>query len=200
MDGDNFHPGERFMQDQHDSRRLADAVQRATFHAEFTANDRAFIEQMDMFFLATGDADGNLDCSYKGGNPGFVRVIDSRTLVFPNYDGNGMFMSMGNIAEHAKVGMLFIDFAGQWRMRVNGTASVSFDDPLLAEYPGASAVVRVTPEQIFPNCGRYIHRMELVERSMFVPQAGQETPEPGWKAHFAEVLPETQRRKRAGES
>lgn len=200
MSGETFHSGERAMQEQHDSRRLADAIHRATMHAEFTDNDRAFIARMPMFFLATSDAAGNLDCSYKGGDPGFVRVTGTSTLAFPNYDGNGMFMSLGNISEHARVGLLFIDFERQSRMRVNGTARVSFDDPLLEEYPEATAIVHVTAEQIFPNCPRYIHKMELVERSVFVPQAGCETPEAGWKAHFADALPETQRRKRAGDA
>jgi len=144
----------------------------------------------------TSDADGNLDCSYKGGEPGFIRAIDPQTLAFPIYDGNGMFMSTGNITEHAKVGMLFIDWEHQWRMRVNGVASIDFEDELMAEFPGAQFVVRVQPHAIFPNCPRYIHKMQLVERSVFVPKAACETPEPDWKDHFADVLPEEQQRRR----
>jgi predicted pyridoxine 5'-phosphate oxidase superfamily flavin-nucleotide-binding protein len=185
------------MQERFDATRLANAVAEATFHDRFTGHDAAFIERMDMFFLATGDANGNLDCSYKGGDPGFVRVLDEETLVFPVYDGNGMFMSTGNILEHPKVGMLFIDWEHQWRMRVNGTATIVFEDPLVGEFPGAQCVVRVTPEQIFPNCPRYIHKMELVEHSKYVPREACETPEPEWKDGFEDVLPEEQRRRRA---
>jgi predicted pyridoxine 5'-phosphate oxidase superfamily flavin-nucleotide-binding protein len=196
-DDAGFHPGEREMQRRFDSEALADRIAGITWHDRFTAQDRDFIERMDMFFLATADADGNLDCSYKGGDPGFVRVLDETTLVFPNYDGNGTFMSMGNLLTHAKVGMLFVDFERQHRMRVNGTATIDFDDPLAAEYQEAQFVVRVTPEQIFPNCPRYIHKMQLVERSRFVPKADCPAPDPDWKAHFEDVLPETQRARRA---
>lgn len=192
-----FSEGERTMQDRFDSRRLADRIAAVTWHREFTAADRDFIERMDMFFLATADREGNLDCSYKGGDPGFVRVLDPTTLVFPVYDGNGTFMSTGNILEHAKVGMLFIDFENQNRMRVNGIARIDFDDPLVAEFPEAQCVVRVTPEQIFPNCPRYIHRMQLVERSRFVPRAACETPDPDWKQYFEDDLPEAQKQRRA---
>jgi len=192
-----FHSGEREIQQRFDSVRLADKVASVTMHDAFSPNDKAFIERMDMFFLATGDAPGNLDCSYKGGDPGFVRVIDETTLAFPIYDGNGMFMSGGNILEHPKVGMLFIDWQHQWRMRVNGVATIDFDDPLLPEFPGAQFIVRVRPEAIFPNCPRYIHKMELVERSVFVPKAACDAPEPDWKEHFADVLPEDQQRRRA---
>jgi predicted pyridoxine 5'-phosphate oxidase superfamily flavin-nucleotide-binding protein len=191
-----FSDGERAMQDRFDSRRLADKIAAVTWHKEFRANDVEFIERMDMFFLATSDREGNLDCSYKGGEPGFVRVLDPQTLAFPVYDGNGTFMSMGNVLEMPNVGMLFIDFENQNRMRVNGTASVDFDDPLLAEYPEAQCVVRVRPSQIFPNCPRYIHKMQLVERSVFVPRAACETPDPDWKEHFEEDLPGDQQERR----
>lgn len=192
-----FHAGQRALQERFDATRLADRLAELTWHDRFTDADRAFIERMDMFFLATGDADGNLNCSYKGGDPGFVRVIDPQTLAFPHYDGNGTFLSTGNVLAHSKVGMLFIDFENQWRMRVNGTASIDLADSLAAEFPGAQFVVRVKADVIFPNCPRYIHRMERVERSPFVPQAGCDAPEPGWKDHFADVLPADQQRRRA---
>lgn len=192
-----YHPGERAMQRRFDAETLADRVAQVTHHTRFTTDDRAFIERMDMFFLATSDADGNLDCSYKGGDPGFVRVVDDETLAFPWYDGNGTFMSAGNILVQPKVGMLFIDFANQRRMRVNGAASIEFDDRLMAEFPGAQFIVRVHPTQIFPNCPRYIHRMELVERSAFTPRHGEEPPDPEWKDHFEDVLPASQRARRA---
>jgi uncharacterized protein len=192
-----FSEGEREVQERFDSVRLADKVANVTMHDSLTPGDIAFISRMDMFFLATGDANGNLDCSYKGGEPGFIRALDEQTLAFPIYDGNGMFMSSGNILEHPKVGMLFIDWEHQWRMRVNGTASIDFADPLMSEYPEAQFVVRVRTEQIFPNCPRYIHKMQLVERSVFVPKAACETPDPDWKDHFEDALPADQIARRA---
>ncbi len=195
--GDLFHPGERQLQERFDSVRLADRIGGLTLHDVITERDRAFIEGRDMFFLATGDDEGNLDCSYKGGEPGFVRVIGERTVAFPNYDGNGMFMSTGNILLHSKVGMLFIDWEHQWRMRLNGVASIHYDHPLMAEFPEAQFIVEVEARQIFPNCPRYIHKMELVERSKFVPKAACQTPDPEWKDNFEEDLPEEQRARRA---
>ncbi|MEO9254882.1 MAG: pyridoxamine 5'-phosphate oxidase family protein [Tepidiformaceae bacterium] len=192
-----YNASERALQERFDSTRLADKLAVVTMHDTLSANDIAFLARMDMFFLATSDADGNLDCSYKGGEPGFLRAIDSQTVVFPLYDGNGMFMSSGNITQHGKVGMLFIDWESQWRMRINGTASIDFDDPLMSEYPGAQLIVRVRTEQIFPNCPRYIHKMKLIERSVFVPKAECETPDPAWKDHFEDALPADQVARRA---
>ena len=181
----------RELQDRFDTRRLADRLVQVTVHERFTDDDRAFIEQRDMFFLASVDATGQPTCSYKGGDPGFVRVVDDRTLVFPNYDGNGMYLSMGNVAATHRVGLLFIDFEGQDRMRVEGSATLAFDDPLLATYPEAQFIVRVTVDRIYPNCPRYIHHYRLVERSAFVPRPAVPTPVPGWKQSdwAADVLP-----------
>lgn len=190
----SYHRSSRTLQDRFDTRRLADRLdQRFLSRPVIDAEDRAFIERMDMFFLATADADGRPQCSYKGGDPGFVRVLDTRTVAFPNYDGNGMYLSMGNLLENPQVGMLFIDFtaARPARLRLNGVARILEHDELLASYPGAQFIVRVAATQVFPNCPRYIHRMALVERSRFVPRADQETPVPDWKrADWAcDVLP-----------
>ena len=195
---EQFHEGERELQDRFDSRRLADRVGNI-IHDAFSDGDRDFLARMDMFFLATGDAEGNLDCSYKGGEPGFLRVLDDRTLAYPNYDGNGMFMSMGNVLQHPKVGMLFVDFDRQRRMRVNGTAAIRYQHPLMREFPEAQFIVEVIADEIFSNCPRYIHKMELVERSVFVPKAACETPDPDWKDHFEAELPADQRARRAAQ-
>ncbi|MGE0599891.1 MAG: pyridoxamine 5'-phosphate oxidase family protein [Dehalococcoidia bacterium] len=189
--------GSREIQDRFDTRRLADAITSRTISDTISPNDARFIEQMDMFFIASQGPDGGLDCSYKGGDPGFVRVVDEHTIAFPNYDGNGQYLTTGNILETGKVGLLFIDFENQWRMRLNGTASIDFADPMLGEWPGAQFVVRVRADEVFPNCGRYIHRMEMVERSVYVPAANHEAPDPDWKDHFEDALPEEQRRRRA---
>ena len=112
-----------------------------------------------------------------------MAVLDDRTVAFPNYDGNGMYLSIGNLRVNPHVGLLFVDFGGRppRRLRLNGTARIEPDDPLLDRYLGAQFVVRVRADRVFPNCPRYIHRMEPAERSPFVPRAGEEPPVPEWK-------------------
>lgn len=171
----------RRLQDRFDTRRLADRLEQVTVRHELLAGDRELIERLDMFFLASVDRRGYVNCSYKGGEPGFVRVLDPKTLAFPSYDGNGMYLSVGNVLETGQVGMLFIDFERQTRLRVNGAARVEPDDPLLAAYPDAELIVRVAVRDVFPNCPRYIHKLKLVERSAFAPRAGCPVPVPGWK-------------------
>ena len=181
----------RSLQDRFDTRRLADRIAEVKVHHGFTPEDRAFIERVDMFFLATVDEGGRPTCSYKGGDPGFVSVLDERTLAFPSYDGNGMYLTLGNVAASQAVGLLFIDFAEQRRMRVDGRARIDFEHPLLERHPEAQLVVLVDAERVYPNCGRYVHEYELVERSSFVPRPGHATPVPGWKRAdwAADVLP-----------
>jgi predicted pyridoxine 5'-phosphate oxidase superfamily flavin-nucleotide-binding protein len=176
-----YHDGNRDFQDRFDTRRLADRIEERVVHDRIDEDDRAFIEARDMFFLATADADGKPQCSYKGGEPGFVRVLDEHTIAFPSFDGNGMYVSLGNVTENARVGLLFIDFEGQKRLRLNGIASIDPEDALLAEYPRAQCVVRVLATEVFPNCPRYIHKLQLVERSRFTPKAECEPPVPDWK-------------------
>jgi len=177
----SYHEGNRHFQDRFDTRRLADRIDERLVRDTIDDDDRAFIERMDMFFLATADAEGSPNCSYKGGDPGFVRVLDPHTIAFPSYDGNGMYLSMGNVLANPRVGLLFIDFERGKRMRLNGVASIDERDPLLADYPEAQLVVRVRATEVFPNCPRYIHHMQLVERSRFVPHVECETPIPSWK-------------------
>lgn len=187
----DYHERQRALQDRFDTRRLADRLAEATTDQVGDAH-RTFIESCDMFFLATADANGVPQCSYKGGDPGFVRVVDERTIAFPVYDGNGMFLSMGNVAVNPNVGILFIDFERGTRLRFNGVARIEDDDPLLSSYPGAQFVVRVRGEAVFANCRRYVHHYELVERSPFVPSVSADPPVPDWKLDpwFEGTLPE----------
>ena len=176
-----YHEGNRRLQDQFDSRRISDRLEKFT-RLQFTPEDRAFIESAPYFFLATADADGRPDCSFKGGLPGFVAITGPSELAFPDYDGNGMFKSLGNILVNAEVGVLFIAMHGKsQRLRVNGTATVSRDDPLLARTIGAQLIVRVTARAIFPNCPRYIPTMQLIDASIYAPRSGCDPPEPAWK-------------------
>jgi len=189
---DIYHDGNRQLQDQFDTRRLADRLDEAIVQDSIMPSDKDFIERLDMFFIATVDERGHANCSYKAGDPGFVRVLDEHTLAFPNYDGNGMYLTMGNILTTRQVGLLFIDFENQKRMRLNGEATLHRDDPLMRKYPEAQFIVRVRAREVFANCPRYIHKMKLVQRSRFVPKQECPTPVPGWKKGewVADTLPE----------
>lgn len=171
----------RTMQQMFGKTNLADRVSENIVTSEIGDDQKSFIEKRDMFFLSTVDHRGYPTCSYKGGDPGFVKVVDDKTLVFPSFDGNGMYLSMGNINTNSKIGMLFLDFETPHRVRVHGTATVSCNDPLIKEFYEAELVVRVSVTEIFSNCPRYIHRYQRVETSKYVPQAGCETPSPQWK-------------------
>lgn len=186
-----YHDGMRRLQDARETRPLADRLEQKIVHAAFSDEDRAFIQGCAMFFVATADADGHPDCSYKGGMPGFVRILDDRTLAFPDYDGNGMYRSWGNILVNPHIGLLFLDFENPKRVRVNGTAQISEQDPLRAEYPGSVFIIRVTADKIFPACPRYIHKMQLVELSVYAPRADYTPPVPAWKTFdaFRDALP-----------
>ena len=191
MNDVTYHEGMRQLQDLRETRALADRIEKVTLRSAFTDEDKAFIGRCRMFFIATADARGQPDCSYKGGLPGFVRVVDDKTLAIPDYDGNGQYRSWGNVLVNPRVGLLFVDFESPKRLRVNGTAVVSADDPLLAEMPGAVFVVRLTAQRIFPNCPRYIHKMQLVEESVYSPRPEYTPPVPAWKTYdaFKDALP-----------
>jgi predicted pyridoxine 5'-phosphate oxidase superfamily flavin-nucleotide-binding protein len=175
-----YNAGSRELQDRFDTRRLADRIEERLVSDVMDDDDQAFITSCDMLFIATADEHGQPSCSYKGGDPGFVRVLDERTIAFPCYDGNGMFLSFGNALVNPQVGLLFISFERQRRLRFNGTASLESDGEVLAAFPAAQFVVRVTATEVFPNCPRYIHEYALVERSRFVPRAECATPVPDW--------------------
>jgi uncharacterized protein len=176
-----YSPHSRALQERFDTQRLADRLAEVKVHHGFSTDDRELIARLDMFFLATVDGRGQPTCSYKGGDPGFVTVLNDTTLAFPNYDGNGMFLSMGNIAETRRVGLLFVDFERQRRLRVEGVAAIAPDHELLQRFTGAQFMVLVHAEAIYPNCPRYVHHRQLVERSPFVPRPDIPTPIPDWK-------------------
>jgi uncharacterized protein len=171
----------RALQDRFDTRRIADKIEQIAIASEINDNDKAFIESRDMFWLASIDHQGRPTVSYKGGDPGFVKVVDGKTLAFPCYDGNGMFFSMGNIAGNSNVGMLFVNFEKPFRLRVQGVATIKDGDPLLNEFAEAQMVVRVAVSEIFPNCPRYVHRYQKLQASKYVPRPECATPLAGWK-------------------
>jgi len=190
-----YHEHSRSLQDRFDTRRLSDRITEKLSRTAFTDEDSAFIAAQSIFFLSTADAAGWPECSYKGGPPGFVHLLDACTLAFPSYDGNGMFRSLGNLLANPRVGLLFIDFERPRRLRVQGLASLDLDDPLRPQWPGAQCVVRVRAERIFPNCPRYIHRMQRLEMSPDAPCEGRTQPAAAWKRFdmFRDVLPKGDR-------
>jgi predicted pyridoxine 5'-phosphate oxidase superfamily flavin-nucleotide-binding protein len=192
---------QRALQDQFDSRTLADTLEAVIVQPAIDDEAKAFIESRAFFFLSTVNHEGHPTVSHKGGAPGFVRVLDPTTLVFPSYDGNGMFLSMGNIAGDGRIGMLFIDFETPHRVRVHAHAVVSADDPLMEEYPGADLLVRATVIDAFVNCPRYISPQASGEPSRYVPDDEGHAPLPGWKKIdlMQDVLPERDRGRAADE-
>ena len=191
VDDANYHAGMRALQDRFDTRRLADRLDEKLGRPVFSDEDKAFIHSRTLFFLASADAHGRPDCSYKGGVPGFVQVTGPAELEFPSYDGNGQFRSLGNLGANPAVGLLFIDFESPKRLRVNGSAQVLDDADTLARHHGAQLVVRVQARRIFPNCPRYIHRSGVATLSADAPRPGHAPPPAGWKsmAIVADVLP-----------
>jgi len=142
---------------------------------------QAFIESREFFFLTTVDSQSRPTVSYKGGALGFVRVVDPTTIMFPSYDGNGMYLSMGNITANPHVGFLFIDFERPYRLRMQGLAEISDAAEHLACFKEAELVVRVKVTELWMNCPRYIHRYEKKKTSRYVPQTDAETPVCEWK-------------------
>ncbi|MGE0767240.1 MAG: pyridoxamine 5'-phosphate oxidase family protein [Hyphomicrobiaceae bacterium] len=191
-----YHTGNRELQAQFGSTRLADRLVERLWRDRFKDEDKTFIEEAGFFFLATADSEGRPDCSFKGGPPGFVRVPAPDLLLFPDYDGNGMFKSLGNIKANPQVGLLFIAMGEKpQRLRVNGRATLHTEDPVLAELAGAQMVVRVTPEHIFPNCPRYVPDLSTGRASEYLPIDGVAPKEPAWKGFdvFKDVVPDRRR-------
>jgi len=197
MTGGFYTEAQRAMQASQGHTKLADTVQNAIVWEVVEGPNAAFIESRDFFFLSTVDSTGRPTVSYKGGPPGVVHVVDPRTLVFPIYDGNGMYLSAANAGETGQVGMLFIDMETPNRVRVQGRATVSADDPEMARYPGAKLVVRVAVEHCFLNCARYIHKHSRVAASPYVPDEQGGQPHPAWKRidFVQDSLPEGDRRR-----
>ena len=171
----------RALQDQFESRQLADVVEQTIVKTALDDMDRQFVSTRDMFFLSTVDHLGRPTVSYKGGDAGFIKIVDDQTIAFPSYDGNGMYYSMGNLAGNPEVGILFIDFETPNRMRLLGRASITPGDPLLAQYKEADLVVRVAISQTWVNCPRYIHRYQKIAQSRYVPRPESDTPFCVWK-------------------
>jgi uncharacterized protein len=187
-----YHEGQRALQDRYGGRAVADRLEQHRLHRTFTDEDREFIETAPLFFLATAWQD-SVDCSMKGGLPGFVRVTAPNELAWPDYDGNRMYRSLGNILNNPAVGLLFVKFDAQsTRLRITGRAQIDERPEAMAHLPGAKRLIRVTAEHIFYNCPRYVPKMEIVEHSIYAPRVDYTPPEPEWKSrdYIRDVLQE----------
>jgi uncharacterized protein len=181
-----YHDGMRKMQDRYEGRSVADRLAGNRMRTTFNDEDRQCIESSPFFFLSTATAE-SVDCSFKGGAPGFVRVVGENVLAWPDYDGNRMYRSIGNIVRNPRVGLLFVRFDGKLfngagRLRINGRAVIDESAEAIADLPGAKRLIRVTADHIFPNCPRYIPRLSLEEPSVYVPRKGYSPPDPAWKS------------------
>jgi len=180
-----YHDGMRALQDRFDGRRVADALEKHRLHFSFWDQDRKLIEEARFFFIATSYQD-TTDCSMRSGDPGFVKITGPDTLEFPEYDGNNMYRTLGNIVRNPNVGLLFVRLDGKtFRTRIRGRAVLVDDAETLARHHGAKIVVRVTCE-IFPNCPRYVPDLmgesAAIPDNPFVPRPGHAPPPPEWKS------------------
>ncbi|MCP4318744.1 MAG: pyridoxamine 5'-phosphate oxidase family protein [Hyphomicrobiales bacterium] len=180
-----YHDGMRELQDRYDGREIPDRLAKNSMRTAFNDEDRAFVEASQMFFLSTASEE-SVDCSLKAGDPGFVRVMGDNVIAWPDYDGNRMYRSLGNIIRNSRVGVLFVSFDGTLynnagRLRINGHAEIDESPEAIAGMPGAKRLIRVTAEHIFSNCPRYIPKMTLEEPSVYVPRKGHTPPVPAWK-------------------
>jgi len=175
-----FHDGQRYLQELFDSTRLADWLEESATE-NLTNYARDIVESSAFFFIATSDADGWPSCGYRAGMPGFVRIADDHTLLFPDYDGNGKFRCLGDVRVNPKVGLLFIDFDRQRRVVIRGTAAVHEEHHLMSEFTGAQLLVEVRTQHVSRNCPRYIHKMQIMEYARHCPRLDYEPPDAEWK-------------------
>ena len=181
-----FNPGMRELQDRFEGRAVPDRLADNRMRTAFSDTDREFIETSSFFFLSTATPE-SVDCSFKGGDPGFVRIVGENVLEWPDYDGNRMYRSLGNIIRNPRVGLLFIRFDGtrfdgSARLRVNGTAELDVSAVAREGVSGAKRIIRMTAEHIFTNCPRYIPTMATEEASVYTPRDGYTPPDPAWKS------------------
>lgn len=176
-----YHDAHRQLQEEFGTTKLATLLDTKWVAESIGEAEKAFIESRDFFFLSTVDPDGMPTVSYKGGPVGLVRVTDAGTLVFPGFDGNGMFYSVGNIEGQAKVGLLFVDFETPHRLRLQGTARLLRDDPILESWAEAKYAISVSVTKCWVNCPRYVHKYKRLDQSRYVPEPCKTTPLASWK-------------------
>ena len=188
---DFFHVGMREFQDFFDGRRTAEAIEKNRKHYEFWDDEKKLIKNSSFFFIASS-WNGYIDCNIKSGDPGFVKIIEKGIIEYPEYDGNSMYRTAGNISKNPNVALLFVNFDGKSRrIRINGQATIHSDNKSLENHFGAKFVVRISCE-IYPNCPRYIPNLEKNKSSIYTPRKGKGVPPaPEWKErdYIKNILP-----------
>jgi predicted pyridoxine 5'-phosphate oxidase superfamily flavin-nucleotide-binding protein len=186
-----FHDGMSELQDRFDGRRVAEAIEKHRKHYEFWDDEKEMIETAPFFFIGTSWGD-YVDCNIKSGDPGFVKVVGPNVLEYPEYNGNSMYRTLGNLSKNPNLGLLFVRFDGKSRrIRINGRASILDDKEATGRHFGAELVVRVECE-IYPNCPRYVPDLVNANASPHVPRPGQGVPPaPEWKYrdYIRDILP-----------
>jgi hypothetical protein len=155
-----FHDGELKAQEKWDTSRIWDKERRERLL--WNQIPESLFERLEgapFFFLATSNSKGECDCSFKGGGPGLIRIIDSRHFAFPDFKGNGAFMSIGNFMQNPHVGCLFIDFSSGERLRINGKASIHDAGEIKDLFPNHPRVILVEIDQVVPNCAAHIPKL-----------------------------------------
>ena len=171
--------GERALQERYGTAKRAAQFYQLQVLDHLNELMRAFIAERDMMFVATADSRGNCDNTFRAGTPGFVRVADSRTLYYPEFRGNGVMASQGNISENGHVGLLFLDFSGtRVGLHVNGAASIveTADLPLALDegdfvLPHATGSersrldrwIRVDVHEAYIHCSKHVPRLERIQ-------------------------------------
>ena len=188
---DFFHEGMREFQDLFDGQRTADAIEKNRKHYEFWDDEIQLIKNSKFFFIASS-WNGYIDCNIKSGDPGFVKIVEKGIIEYPEYDGNSMYRTAGNISKNPNVALLFLNFDGKSRrIRINGHATIHHNNKSIEDHFGAKFVVRINCE-IYPNCPRYIPNLEKGEPSVYVPRKGKGVPPaPEWKKrdYIKNILP-----------
>lgn len=159
-----FHKGELAIQEKNGVLDYwTDEAVNALMFDKINEKTRQFIESLPFFFISTSDDKGNCDCSFRGiedSEPDSlaVKVISEKTLVFPDFSGNNLYNSLGNMYVNPNIGMLFIDFQRAMRVRLNGRVKILDDVSQYQElWPTAQQIISVDVEQLYPNCPRRIH-------------------------------------------
>ncbi len=130
------------------NRQASPADQKATISAKLSASEQQQISSADTFFIATDNPERGADVSHKGGNPGFVRILDPRRIAFPDYNGNSMFNTLGNVTVNPHCGLLFIDFDSGRTLQLTGRASIDWSPERVRTFPGAERVIDFEIAQI----------------------------------------------------
>ena len=144
---------ERYLQERIfvGNREIQAADKKGRVATTLSASQQQQISHADTFFIATDNPERGADVSHKGGNPGFVHVIDERRIAFPDYNGNSMFNTLGNVTVNPHAGLLFIDFDSGRTLQLTGRASIDWNPERVRTFPGAERVIGFALEQIIDN-------------------------------------------------